>query len=257
MPQFMALRQARPAPFEGEHSPAYAMVNSADYHAGPANYSSARAALQQGVESLPVYEAPRSPPLSPTTFNNIPGPSIRPASSHRITAHFPSPATHNSSIGTGHAQAPSRPSSSETRSVKPHSTPASRTGPTPARTSKPYSERSSKNEASSVPASKGHSRAASSSEAAPRRASYPSSSGDVIDLTSDSPEAKALAGRTRMPYSSSNAQSPPHNLPSGSSNEQQGATSNVAGTKRRLGMGRTAGGYANKKFKTPAFAPST
>ena len=260
-PQFMALRQARPIPPEGKQSPQHATMTSADNDTGPVSFSSARAALHQGIGPVPMYEAPRSPPLSPSTLDNIPGPSTRPATSSRMTAHFPPSVAHSHPMKTGQTLVPSRPPSPGNKppqTVKPHSSPVLRIGPTPTRTSKPHSERSSVFTPASTRSSKLHSQAVPPSEVASRRASYPSSSRAIIELTSDPPEAEPERAPTvRMPHSSTNCHTPPTSLPSSSSNEQQECTSKVAGTKRRLGMGRTAGGYSNKKFKTPAFAQGT
>lgn len=263
VPQFMALRQARPVSFDGELS-FYAAMNSADYHTGPVNFSSARAVLQQGPSPLPMHEAPRSPPLSPSTVDNISGPSTRPAASNRISAYFPPSVAQSNAVKMVQAQGSSRRSDSGARPpVKPLSSPAPRTVPMPMKTSKPHSERLTSNcmpPSARLPTV--HSRIASSSKATSRRASYPTSSEPIIDLTSDPLEAeseRAPAPAPRMPRSesSSNPRSSPATVSPSSSNEQQGSASTVAGTKRRLGMGRTAMGYANKKFKAPALAPET
>jgi len=67
----------------------------------------------------------------------------------------------------------------------------------------------------------------------------------------------AMEGQRRAPYSWQEAAQRtvtmrPRELPAAvaSKNETESASSSV-GTKRRLGMGRSVVGYANKKFKPP------
>lgn len=208
--------------------------------------------MQQELGQVPTREAPRPLPLSPSRVDNTPGPSARPIS---ISAHFPPSAAQVIQV-----QGSSRSSSSGTRPLaRPLSNPAPRSESMPARTFKAHSKPERVVSDGARPSTT-HSQIALSSQATSRRTSYPTSSEDIIDLTSDPPEEPggAPVPATRKPHSSPNPHSSSATISPGSSIEQQESASKVAGTKRlRLGMGRTAVGYSNKRFKMPALAPGT